>query len=102
MSGEGFKALSVFVPRDMPMAVFVGEDCVTGPFCANCGFSQTFHVTGRVRGGTHKGETITACPPPNGINPMDPRCPACTLKDMKLPSLLAEHARTCPHYRRMT
>ena len=92
-----FKALSVFSPRDYPTAIFVGEDCVTGPFCQNCGFALTFHVTGKVRGGTHKGETITACPPPNGMNPMDPRCTPCTLAGMKLSVPFgAVHLQDCP------
>ena len=85
MTVKDFKALSVFKAKPLPMAIFDADgNSVTGPFCAHCGFSELYHVTGKVRGGTHKGETITACPPPNGINPMDGRCPACTLKDMHL------------------
>lgn len=92
----GFKALTVFEPRDLPVAIFVDDATIVGPFCAHCGFAEQFHTTGKVRGGTNKGLTITACPPPNGMNPMDPRCPACTLLAMKLPALQARHHVGCP------
>lgn len=87
---KGFKALSTFAPRNLPQAVTVaGENeletiTILGPFCETCGFPESEHITDKVRGGKNKGLVITACPPPNGLNPMERRCVPCTLRAMGL------------------
>lgn len=87
------RAISTFRPRALPQAVFVGEDVITGPFCETCGFTLDQHVHGTVRGGKNRGKVIDACPPPNGLNPMDRRCVPCTLKAMKTGGPHVAHKR---------
>lgn len=95
---KGYKALSVFEPRQLPQVVILADgSSVLGPFCAHCGFPATAHTTDKVRGGAHRGQTITACPPPNGLNPMDHRCPACTRSAMGLTNQLTRDPLSFQH-----
>lgn len=32
-----------FEPRDLPTAVFLGDEVVAGPFCVHCGYPLTMH-----------------------------------------------------------
>lgn len=32
-----------FEPRPLPEAVFLGEECIAGPFCIHCGWPLSLH-----------------------------------------------------------
>lgn len=87
--------ITLFEPRRFPEVIIIDEHTVTGPFCKNCGFPVTVHIDVKNR---RTKQMVLGCPPPNGMNPIDPRCHACTLKAMHLTIGQAKHRRDCPEW----